>query len=136
MAIYSVQAPDGNIYDINGPDGASEADLFAAARQLSGQARVASLQQRLEELRTTQVRPEEVSGFGAAKAAAWQNLQADLAAVAGKTGIMSEDAAEKTIAEKKKEAARVFTPTENWSDAPWTKFKELVGGSLPYVAAP
>ena len=136
MAIYSVQAPDGNIYDINGPEGASEADLFAATRQLMGQARAASLQQQIEELRTRQARPEEVSGFGAARAAGWQNLQADLAAVAGKTGIMSEEAAEKTIAEKKKEAARVFTPTENWSDAPWTKFKELVGGSLPYMAAP
>jgi len=135
MAIYSVQAPDGNIYDINGPDGASEADLFAAVRQLSGQSRVASLQQRLEELRNTQARPEEVSGFGAAKAAAWQNLQADMAALAGKTGLMDEKKAEEIIAAKQKEAARVFTPTESWS-SPWTKFKELLGGSLPYMAAP
>ena len=33
MPIYSVQGPDGRIYDVEGPEGASEAQIVAYVRQ-------------------------------------------------------------------------------------------------------
>ena len=36
MPIYSVQAPDGSIIDIEGPDGASEAQILQAAQAAFG----------------------------------------------------------------------------------------------------
>jgi len=137
MALYSVLGPDGNTYNIEGPEGAKEQDVIAAAQNIYNNAQMQQLQQKLQQLRSEPIRPEETSGFGAARAAGWQNLQADLAALAGKTGVMDEKKAEEIIAAKQKEAARVFTPTEEgWLDSPWLKFKELAGGSLPYMAAP
>lgn len=137
MATYSVTGPDGNTYNIEGPEGAKQEDVLAAAERFYNESQTQALRQRLVELQTTQARPEETSGFGAARAAGWQNLQADLAALAGKTGVMDEKKAEEIIAAKQKEAARVFTPTQDgWLESPWTKFKELAGGSLPYMAAP
>ena len=137
MAIYSVTGPDGNTYNIEGPEGAKEQDVLAAARQIYYQTQSQQIQQELQRLQSEPTRPAETSGFGAARAAGWQNLQADLAALAGKTCVMDEKKAEEIIAAKQKEAARVFTPTEEgWLESPWLKFKELAGGSLPYMAAP
>jgi hypothetical protein len=137
MALYSVLGPDGNTYNIEGPEGAKEQDVLAAAQQIYNDRQLQELESRIQKLRSEPSRPEETSGFGAARAAGWQNLQADLAALAGKTGVMDEKKAEEIIAAKQKEAARVFTPTQDgWLESPWTKFKELAGGSLPYMAAP
>ena len=137
MALYSVLGPDGNTYNIEGPEGAKEQDVLAAAQNIYNTTQMQQLQQKLQQLQSEPIRPEETSGFGAARAAGFQNLQADLAALAGKTGVMDEKKAEEIIAAKQKEAARVFTPTEDgWLDSPWLKFKELAGGSLPYMAAP
>jgi len=137
MALYSVLGPDGNTYNIEGPEGAKERDVLAAAENIYNNRQLQELEGRIQKLRSEPSRPEETSGFGAARAAGWQNLQADLAALAGKTGVMDEKKAEEIIAAKQKEAARVFTPTQDgWLESPWTKFKELAGGSLPYMAAP
>jgi hypothetical protein len=76
-------------------------------------------------------------GFLASLKAGTSGLKSDVAALAGKTGLMDEDAAQKYIEEQKKYQAKVFKPTEaGWSEAPFTKAKELLGGSLPYMAAP
>jgi hypothetical protein len=56
-------------------------------------------------------------------------------AVAGK--IMDPREAEAYRAEKQAESEAAFTPTQDgWTESPWLKFKELAGGSLPYMAAP
>jgi hypothetical protein len=137
MAIYSVKGPDGNTYDIEGPENARQQDIIAAAERFYNESKSQALRDQIAELQSAPVRPAETSGFGAARAAGVQNIQADIAALAGKTGIVDEKKAEEFIAAKQKEAARVFTPTQDgWLESPWLKFKELAGGSLPYMVAP
>tara|TARA_R110000822_G_scaffold2507_3_gene11962 strand:+ start:3946 stop:11205 length:7260 start_codon:yes stop_codon:yes gene_type:complete len=63
-------------------------------------------------------------------------LKSDVAAVAGRSGIMDIPAAEQYRAEQKKYQEETFKPTATWGEAPLTKFAELAGGALPYMAAP
>jgi hypothetical protein len=77
------------------------------------------------------------SGFVPSLKAASAEALGSAALTAGKLGLMDPAAAEAYYKEKEKYAKETFAPTEeSWSQAPWTKFKELAGGSLPYMAAP
>ena len=81
------------------------------------------------------VKPD--TGFTGAFKAGKERLKGDIAALAGRTGIMDTEAAEQYRAKKERLAERMFTPTEEgFAEAPFTKFKELLGGSLPYAAGP
>ena len=83
--------------------------------------------------------PEEKpdTGFTGAAKASYQTLKGDIAALAGKTGLMDVNEAEKYQQERQAEAKRIFKPTEaGWTESPWEKLKETAGGSLPYMAAP
>jgi len=76
------------------------------------------------------------SGFVAASKSGLSGLKADIATLAGRTGIIDPEAAEKYIEEQKRYQRRTFKPTETWGEAPVRKGLELLGGSLPYMAAP
>jgi hypothetical protein len=77
------------------------------------------------------------TGFTGAMKASKENLLADYERLKGKTGIKEVNEAEAAAQAHETKAGQVFKPTEeNWTQAPWTKFKELAGGSLPYMAAP
>ncbi len=77
------------------------------------------------------------TGFTGALKAGTERLKGDVAALAGRTGIMDVEKAEKYKKEREAEAEAIFEPTqETWGQAPVTKVKELLGGSLPYMAAP
>ena len=77
------------------------------------------------------------TGFTGAFKAGTERLKGDVAALAGRTGIMDVEKAEKYKKEREAEAEAIFEPTqETWGQAPVTKVKELLGGSLPYMAAP
>jgi hypothetical protein len=83
--------------------------------------------------------PEEKpdTGFTGAAKASYQTLKGDIAALAGKTGLMDVAEAEKYQKERQAEAQKVFKPTEEgWTEAPLLKARELLGGSVPYMAAP
>jgi hypothetical protein len=76
-------------------------------------------------------------GFIAASKAGLAGLKGDVAALAGRTGLMDEANAEKYIKEQEEYKKKTFKPTEeSFLEAPFTKTKELLGGSLPYMAAP
>lgn len=125
MPIYSVQGPDGRIYDVEGPAGASEEQIIDAVRRqylmASGPAKPA----------------QDTTGFKAAAAAGFERLKGETALTAGKLGLMDTAEAEKYQKEKEAAAQARFTPTEEgWTEAPWQKFKETLGGSVPYMAAP
>lgn len=124
MPIYSVQGPDGRIYDVEGPAGASESDILGAVRRqyLMSQPAVAK---------------EDTKGFKAAAAAGFERLKGETALTAGKLGLMDTAAAEQYQKEKEAAAQKRFTPTEEgWTEAPFQKFKETLGGSVPYMLAP
>jgi hypothetical protein len=79
--------------------------------------------------------PEE--GFVPAVKAGISGLKSAGAALAGRTGVMDTERAKQIMAEEEAYQQRTFKPTEKgWSGAPVTKFTELLGGSLPYIAAP
>jgi hypothetical protein len=77
------------------------------------------------------------TGFTGAAKASYQTLKGDIAALAGKTGLMDVAEAEKYQKERQAEAQKLFKPTEEgWTEAPFLKARELLGGSVPYMAAP
>lgn len=85
--------------------------------------------------------PQEVSqgetGLIPAAKASYERLKGEAALLGGKLGITTPQEAEAYQQEQEKKAQRIFKPTEEgWQEAPLTKFKELLGGSLPYMAAP
>jgi hypothetical protein len=85
--------------------------------------------------KTAEAQPE--SGFIAGVKSGIAGLKGDVAALAGRTGLMDESAAEKYIKEQEEYRKKTFKPTEeSFLEAPFTKTKELLGGSLPYMAAP
>ena len=84
--------------------------------------------------------PEEAkdkTGFVPALESGIAGLKGSAALTAGKLGLMNQDAAQKYYEEQVQHGKDVFAPTtESWSQAPFTKVKELFGSSLPYMVAP
>lgn len=77
------------------------------------------------------------TGFTGAFSAGKERLKGDIALLAGKTGLMSLEDAERYKREKDILAQQMFKPTEeSFTEAPFLKFRELLGGSLPYMVAP
>lgn len=119
MTIYSVQGPDGRIYDIEGPEGASERDVIAA------------LQQHLSaEVPEPKAKPQ--TGFMPALRAGKENLIGDV--YAGLAGLGVEGAEAKARAQKEKAAALYQQP--EFTEQPLEYLKGLAGQSIPYMAAP
>lgn len=122
-----VTLPDGGLFPLK--EGENPVDALEVAQKLYPQAFGVTPEKTLEKA------PE--SGFTPALKAGFKNLKGDVAALAGRAGLMDTEAAEKYKAQQEAEAQKIFKPTEEgWSEAPLTKLKELAGGSLPYMAAP
>jgi nitroreductase len=81
--------------------------------------------------------PPPEGGFGAAFKAGVSGVKEAGLALAGRTGLMDEEAARKAIEEEQAYQRRTFAPTEEgFLEAPVTKTVELLGQSIPYMAAP
>jgi len=130
MKIYKVRGPDGKIYDFEGPSGLSKDGLMRfAMMEFESMAPV--------ELPPEPKEPEGESGFIPAFKSSVSGLYSDLATLAGRTGIIDESTAERVRREEEEYQRRTFKPTEEgWTEAPWTKFKELLGQSAPYMIGP
>jgi len=116
-----LRLPNGSYVET--PEGMSDRDAFAKAREKFPEA--------FEPVGTPK------SGGIAAAKAGYQELKGDIAALAGRTGLMDIEEAAKYKAAQERKAQRIFKPTEEgFTEAPLTKFSELLGGSLPYMAAP
>jgi predicted transcriptional regulator len=121
MPIYKVQAPDGSVMEIEAPEGASDQAILQFAAQTY----------------KTPPPPVRDTGFTGAAKSSIEQIQADAYKTAGKLGILPIKEAEEKSAQLERRAKQIFQPTEKgWTEAPGEKFRELLGGSLPYVAAP
>ena len=117
------------------------ADWLVANQALKGTPRFKAVADAFTELDTAStpvapVKPAD-TGFTGAFKGAYQGIKGEAALTAGKLGLMSLHDAQNYYEEQKKKQAEVFQPTtEGWGTAPWQKFKETLGGSLPYMVAP
>jgi hypothetical protein len=80
---------------------------------------------------------QDTSGFKAAASAGATRLGGEFELLKGKLGVKSEAEAQKEYEAAQAKAAARFTPTEKgWTEDFGLKFRETLGGSLPYAAAP
>ena len=116
--------PDGSLFPLR--EGEDPYAAYAEAKRLYPKAFGAG-----------ETEPPPKSGFMPALKAGVSSLKSDVAALAGRTGIMGLPEAEKYIAEQEKYQKATYKPTEEgFMEAPLTKIGELAGGSIPYMAAP
>jgi hypothetical protein len=125
MPIYEVNIPGKGTFDVKSRRPLSEDEAIQAVMaQLAPPAPV-----------EPEATPE--SGFIPALKAGASELKAGLTALGARTGLLDEAEAAKSIAESEQYQRETFRPTEEgWLEAPGTKIAELLGGSLPYIAAP
>lgn len=121
-----IQLPDGSFFPLKPGEDPAHAMMEAASLYPDAFKPAAPKQQG----------PAPQSGFLPATKAGISSLKSDVAALAGRTGLMDQAAAERTIKEEEEYRKKTFKPTETWGEAPLTKFLETAGGSLPYMAAP
>ena len=123
----AVQLPDGSYFPVK--EGERPSEAYRAAMQLYPDAFAPKQQE--------QPKPEPEGGFLPSLKSTYSALKSDTAGLLGRTGLMDLSAAEKYIEEQKKYQADTFKgTTKSWSEDPLTHVTELVGGSLPYMAAP
>jgi len=120
----AVQLPDGSYFPVN------EGEDYATAMQ-------AAYAKYPEAFGRQKEGPEPEGGFIAALKSGASKLKGDVAALAGRSGAIDVATAEKIRADEEAYQKKTFKPTEEgFTGAPFTKIKELLGGSLPYMAAP
>jgi hypothetical protein len=124
MAEY-IQLPSGAYLELK--KGQTPLQGMMAARQLYPDA-----------FKTEEDKPkQDTTGGTAAAAAGFERLKGEAALTAGKLGLMDEAEAEKYYKAKEAAAKARFTPTEKgWTEDPLLKFRETLGGSVPYMLAP
>jgi len=80
---------------------------------------------------------QDTTGFKAAASAGATRLGGEFELLKGKLGFKSEAEAQKEFEAAEKKASERFTPTEKgFTEAPFLKVRELLGGSLPSMVAP
>lgn len=121
MPLFDVTV-EGTTYEVNAPD---ENTAWRWANYTHRQQRAAK----------PAVKPE--SGFFPALRAGATELGGGISALLGKLGLKDEAAAQAEYDAAQQRAKEIFAPTQaGWTEAPGTKFLELLGGSVPYMAAP
>ena len=125
MPQYKVEIPGQGAFNVESDRPLTDSEAYyAALKQLQP-----------AEPSRPEAHPE--SGFVPALESGIAGLKGSAALTAGKLGLMNQDAAQKYYEEQVQHGKDVFAPTtESWSQAPFTKVKELFGSSLPYMVAP
>jgi hypothetical protein len=116
-----LRLPSGSFVEV--PEGMSQSEALAKARQ------------QFPDAFAPPIKPD--TGFTGAAKAGFEQLKADYERLKGRTGLKDVEEAEREAQKHEKKSQKIFKPTEeSWSEAPFEKFKETLGGSLPYMAAP
>jgi len=121
MPLFDVDV-EGVTYEVNAPDSAT---AWRWANQTHQQQRALAP--------APATKPQPQSGFRAALGAGIQGLFGAGAALAGRTGFMDMEEAQRAVDARRQRQQEIFKPTEEWG---LTKLSELLGGSIPYMAAP
>jgi hypothetical protein len=124
MANY-IRLPNGSYYEAK--EGQSPADAFRDAYKFYPEA-----------FGETESKPkQDTTGFKAAASAGATRLGGEFELLKGKLGLKSEAEAQKEYEAAQKRAGERFTPTEKgWTEDFGLKFRETLGGSVPYMVAP
>jgi hypothetical protein len=124
MANY-IRLPNGSYYEAK--EGQSPADAFRDAYKFYPEA-----------FGEAESKPkQDTTGFKAAASAGATRLGGEFELLKGKLGLKSEAEAQKEYEAAQKTAAERFTPTEkSWTEDFGLKFRETLGGSVPYMVAP
>lgn len=132
MPTYSVRGPDGYLYNINGPENASEFDVIEAAQKFAYERQLAEINKQNPERTLGGHAKELLKGIPAGAIG--------LAETAG-TGIaaMLPEATEKSMREGIKEtlggAKDYFAAAPGYEDAMSRKFAEGLGSTIPFALA-
>jgi hypothetical protein len=122
----TIQLPNGAFFPLK--EGETMEQALAVAQQMYPDAFRAP-----EEAKPKQ----DTSGLKAAASAGATRLGGEFELLKGKLGLKSEAEAQKEYEAAQAKAAARFTPTEKgWTEDFGLKFRETLGGSLPYMAAP
>jgi hypothetical protein len=124
MAEY-IKLPDGSFLELK--EGQSALEGRMAAQQLYP-----------ELFKTESETPkQDTSGLKAAASAGLTRLGGEFELLKGKAGFKDQAEAQREYEAAEKKASERFTPTEKgWSEDPFLKFRETLGGSLPSMVAP
>jgi hypothetical protein len=123
----SIKLPDGSFFPLKEGEDPREAMAEAARKYPEAFGR------KKEESKPKQ----DTSGFKAAASAGATRLGGEFELLKGKLGVKSEEEAQKEYEAAQKRAQERFTPTEKgFTEDPFLKFRELLGGSVPYMVAP
>ena len=143
MALYEITAPDGAVYEIEGPEGASDQQLVAALRRQQQEEQRAALQQRVREARARPVEEEEpettmLGGVGEFfKGVAPGAIGMVETAALGASALL-DDETEAAAREKIKEIAGVakkpFEAAPGYEESMGRKFGEALGSTAPFFA--
>jgi hypothetical protein len=121
MPKYQIDVPGQGTFEVDSPTDLSDHQAYQAV---------------LGQINATPAIKPDTGATGAFKASK-ENILADFERLKGKTGFKDVNEAEAAAKAHEVKAGQVFKPTEeSWTEAPFTKFKETLGGSLPYMAAP
>jgi len=126
MATYEIQGPDGKIYQIDGPKGATKEQVVSAI-----QARLKEKEEE-QERKVQEKKPEPESGAVAGFRSSLERMQADYYAVQAARGV--EGAEEE--AKKHRERANEIYKQPEFLEHPIDYLAGLAGQSAPYMAAP
>ena len=144
MPLYQITGPDGNLYEIEGPEGATRQQVIAAVQKRMSSQEDAGVESRLQQLRAEReelLKPKPTIGgnikeFGKGLVPG----AIGLVETAG-TGIASmlPDSTEKAAREKIKELAGIakkpFEAGAGYEDSVGRKLGEGLGSTLPFFAA-
>ena len=111
-------------------------DSLKVPSDMSYEEAMAAAQKKFPELFSEKPK-QDTTGFKAAASASATRLGGEFELLKGKLGLKSEAEAQKEYEAAQAKAAARFTPTEDsFAESPFLKFRELLGGSVPYMAAP
>jgi hypothetical protein len=131
MPTYSVRGPDGYLYNINGPEGASEDDIISAAQKFARERAVAEANKPEPETSVLGHAKEFLKGIPAGALGLVESAGTGISALLPEN---VEKGARETLAKVGKDFGSPFVAEKGYEEATSRKFGEALGSTLPFFA--